>query len=76
MYDTKKNVMTCSFCTSMNDNDSSACVTQCDSFKIKNIKNKIPRKVRFSYIRSIDINKDNNTITELRTLLQRESQNS
>jgi hypothetical protein len=58
MYDNKKNVMTCSFITSRKDNNSSAFVTGCDSFRIENIKNKIPWKVRFTYIRSIDINED------------------
>ena len=56
MYDNKKIVMTCSFSTSRNDNNSSAFVTGCNSFRIENIKNKIPWKVRFSYIRSIQIN--------------------
>jgi hypothetical protein len=56
MYDNKKNVMKCSFSTSRNDNISSAFITGCNRFRIENIKNKIPWKVRFPYIRSIDIN--------------------
>jgi hypothetical protein len=59
MYDIKKNVIKCSFSISKNDNISSAFVTGCDRFRIENIKNKIPWKVRFSYIRPIDINEAN-----------------
>ena len=41
IYENKKNVMTYSFCTSRNNNNSSAFVTGCDIFRIENIKNKI-----------------------------------
>jgi hypothetical protein len=37
MYENKKDVMTCSFCTSRNDNDSSAFVTGCDSYRIEKL---------------------------------------
>ena len=75
MYENKnKNVMTCSFCTSRNDNKSSAFVTGCDSFRIENIQNKIPWKFWFSYIRFIDI-KEVNTAQSRTTPVERVIQN-